>query len=42
MRKAPCISADQSQMQGAATKTTGALVLIVYHGPLQKSIGGFC
>ncbi len=33
MRKAPCITADQSQMQGAGTKTTGALVPLVYHGP---------
>lgn len=33
MRKAPCITADQSTMQGARTKTKGVLVPIVYHGP---------
>lgn len=32
MRKAPCISAGQSKMQGACTKTYGGLVLLVYHG----------
>ena len=38
MRKAPCISAGQSKMQGTRTQPNhGGLVLIVYHGPLQKA-----
>lgn len=38
MRKAPCISADQSQMQGTRpNQTTGGLVLIVYHGPRENT-----
>lgn len=33
MRKAPCINADQSQMQGTHHQNHGALVHTVYHGP---------
>ena len=36
MRKAPCISTDQSEIQEAANDH-GGLVHPVYHGPLQKT-----
>ena len=35
MRKAPCINADQSTMQGTRNQDhEGVLMPIVYHGPL--------